>query len=303
MSAFLNGSGLTTRGLAHERDLLIGGLTFRPSLCQTEINGETQHLEPRVARVLLALGRSAGTVLSRDDLLACCWDGVVVGDDAINRVIGKIRRLAERPRADFLIETVPRVGYRIVSRTDAPAKATLNRTADDFDVAAGRPSSLSVGDVVAVLPFDGEGGPEAASLAEGATDCILSTLTRDGEAAVVGRTHSCRFRGALKGDAARALGATRIVDGAVSIHDDELRITTYLIEGASSLTLWSEQFNGSVADPFALQRITAMRVTEALRSTQAMDRPSGTAPGAYRIAAASSNARRGERGNRFSSVP
>ncbi|MGZ9114872.1 MAG: winged helix-turn-helix domain-containing protein, partial [Brevundimonas sp.] len=89
----MTGPDQTARGLAHERDFTIGAMMFRPSLCEAEIGGEVRHLEPRVALVLLALGQAEGSVLSRDDLIARCWDGVVVGDDAINRVIGKIRRL------------------------------------------------------------------------------------------------------------------------------------------------------------------------------------------------------------------
>lgn len=262
---------LTARGLAHERDFALGGMTVRPSLCRAEINGEARHLEPRVALVLLALGKSEGSVLSRDDLIAWCWDGVVVGDDAINRVIGKIRRLAECPDAGFLIETVPRVGYRLVRADDQASRdanegQTVRMDAGDE---ARRPEAMS-DRRVAVLPFDGEGGPDAASLAEGATDCILSSLARDGGLSVVGRPDSSRFRGQRKRNAARALGATQLVDGAVSISGDEMRITAYLIDGTCGLMLWSEQFRGTTADPFALQQLSAVRVTEALRRNHAL---------------------------------
>ena len=42
-------------------------------------------LDPRVMQVLVALTGAAGKVLSRDDLIALCWDGRIVGDNAINR--------------------------------------------------------------------------------------------------------------------------------------------------------------------------------------------------------------------------
>lgn len=75
--------------------------------------GET--LEPRVMQVLVALARANGAVVSRDELIRTCWDGRIVGEDAITRVVGALRRLAEdRGGGAFKIETVPKVGYRLV---------------------------------------------------------------------------------------------------------------------------------------------------------------------------------------------
>lgn len=251
----------TTRGLAHERDVNVGVMRLQPSLCRAEVNGETRHLEPRVTRVLLAFCQNVGAVLTRDDLTARCWDGVVVGDDAINRVIGKIRRLAERSHAGFLVETVRRVGYRlIVSETSADIEDSDYQSKSIKPLGHGR----TVVPVVAVLPFDGKEGPEARSLAEGTTDCILSSLARDAGVAVVSKVRSNPFRGERKGDAARTLGANQLVDGAVSVHGDEVRIIIYLIESVSGLTLWSEQFKGTIADPFSLQQTASTKVREAL---------------------------------------
>ncbi|GGD96493.1 hypothetical protein GCM10011515_15450 [Tsuneonella deserti] len=69
-------------------------------------------------RVLLALSDAQGSVLSREVLLDQCWDGLIVGDDAINRAVGELRRLVVVTGGDIEIETVPRVGYRLKS-TDA----------------------------------------------------------------------------------------------------------------------------------------------------------------------------------------
>lgn len=268
-------SDLVTRGLAHEADLSVGGMILRPSLCEAEVDGDARHLEPRVALVLVALARADGAVLSRDDLITRCWDGVIVGDDAINRIIGKIRRLSEAFDAGFSIETVPRVGYRLV-QSRSRARPTWQAAPEPVSWdPPGRQTNTSVteaaapaaaaGHRVAVLPFDGAGDPEAASLAEGVTDCILSMLTRDSGATVVGRPESFRFRGLRKSHAARTLGASHVVDGAVSVSGDDVRVTAFLIDGAAGVTLWSEQFRGSASDPFPLQAHSAARVTEALR--------------------------------------
>ncbi len=65
-------------------------------------------------QVLVALFRADGRVVSRDELIARCWEGRIVGEDAINRAIGRLRRLSEADNEEaFQIETIPRVGYRL----------------------------------------------------------------------------------------------------------------------------------------------------------------------------------------------
>ncbi|MBV9061399.1 MAG: winged helix-turn-helix domain-containing protein, partial [Alphaproteobacteria bacterium] len=64
-------------------------------------------------QVLVALARANGAVLSRDELIRQCWGGRIVGDDAINRCVSKVRQLADLGGKAFEIETIPRVGYRL----------------------------------------------------------------------------------------------------------------------------------------------------------------------------------------------
>ncbi|HEX3653363.1 MAG TPA: winged helix-turn-helix domain-containing protein [Rhizomicrobium sp.] len=100
--------------LAGEEDFQFGDILVRPSLREVEANGAKESLEPRVMQVLVALARANGAVVSRDDLIRQCWGGRVVGEDAINRCVSKIRQLAELGGGDaFEIDTIPRVGYRL----------------------------------------------------------------------------------------------------------------------------------------------------------------------------------------------
>ena len=111
--------------LAREADFRLGGLRVHPSLCEVEAHGRRRRLEPRVMQVLVALARADGRVVSRDGLIDSCWGGRIVSEDAINRCIGKLRRLAEAFDGDFAIETVPRVGYRlnrISARIERPTR-------------------------------------------------------------------------------------------------------------------------------------------------------------------------------------
>ncbi len=100
--------------LARQPDFTLGSSLVRPASLEVMKNGKRDTLEPRVMQVLVALYRGHPNVVSRDDLIASCWEGRVVGDDAINRAIGRLRRLSESDYgASFTIETIPRVGYRL----------------------------------------------------------------------------------------------------------------------------------------------------------------------------------------------
>jgi len=100
--------------LAKVAGFSLGAVQFRPALREVEHDGVVQRVEPRVMQVLVALAEARGEVLSREELQTRCWNGVNVGDDALNRVIMKIRRLSEIDgEQSFRVETVPRVGYRL----------------------------------------------------------------------------------------------------------------------------------------------------------------------------------------------
>jgi DNA-binding winged helix-turn-helix (wHTH) protein/tetratricopeptide (TPR) repeat protein len=102
--------------LAHASEFRLGAVAVRPALRQVSAaDGREEILEPRVMQVLVALTRADGAIVTRDDLTQSCWDGRVVGEDAINRVISRLRRLAEGiGQGAFRIETVTKVGYRLL---------------------------------------------------------------------------------------------------------------------------------------------------------------------------------------------
>lgn len=66
--------------------------------------------------LLLCLAERAGALVSVDELLDQVWTGVVVTPDSVYQAIASLRRLlgddAKRPA---YIETVPRLGYRLVA--------------------------------------------------------------------------------------------------------------------------------------------------------------------------------------------
>jgi formylglycine-generating enzyme required for sulfatase activity/DNA-binding winged helix-turn-helix (wHTH) protein/dienelactone hydrolase len=119
--------GLQPVDLAREPDFTLGNLQVRPSSREVAGAGDREVLEPRVMQVLVVLAQRRGQVVSRDQLIEACWAGRVVGEDAINRCIGKVRRLAEA-HGGFAVETIARVGYRLtIEAGAAPASAPARR--------------------------------------------------------------------------------------------------------------------------------------------------------------------------------
>lgn len=102
----------------------LGPLAVDPTLRRLSTGAEALVIQPRVMRVLVALAEVEGAVLSRDDLIDRCWDGTIVGDNAINRVISQLRRALETLTGEAVrLETITKVGFRLVWEEGAPAEA------------------------------------------------------------------------------------------------------------------------------------------------------------------------------------
>ncbi len=242
-------------GLAGEPDFELGGLRVRPSTREVAGASTTQVLEPRVLQVLIALARRRGAVVSRSDLVAECWGGRSVGDDAINRCIQSLRRLGEA-LGGFSIHTVKRVGYRLDAQSSGQAATP----------------------VLAVLAFDNlSGDPDMGWFSDGLSVEILQTVAHGADLKVIGHGSSFRFRGPDKAarDVAAQLGATHVLDGAVRRAGSRLRVSAHLVDGASGVTLWSMTFEREITDVFAVQDEIAGAAAAALRLAFAPVRPKG----------------------------
>lgn len=68
-------------------------------------------------RVLVCLAEHAGEVVSIDELLNQAWPDVVVAPDSVYQAVTSLRRLlGDDPKQPTYIETVPRLGYRMVAK-------------------------------------------------------------------------------------------------------------------------------------------------------------------------------------------
>jgi DNA-binding winged helix-turn-helix (wHTH) protein len=117
--------------LAQEADFSLGALRICPSKREVLAGAARESLQPRIMQVFVALARRRGEVVSRDELVATCWGGYAVSDDAIHRCIARIRRLSEA-HGGFRLETVPRVGYQL---TEIEPAETSNGSFSSLNVA------------------------------------------------------------------------------------------------------------------------------------------------------------------------
>ncbi|MDX2211316.1 MAG: winged helix-turn-helix domain-containing protein [Sphingopyxis sp.] len=233
--------------LAGCADLTIGGLVVRPSLREIEAGGTVETLEPRVMQVLVLLAEMEGRTVSRDLMVERCWGGVIVGEDAIQRCIGRLRKVAEATNA-FEIVTLSRVGYRMNARIDAATPVPPER-------------------LLAVLPFDNlSNDPDFDYFADGVSEEILHLIARGSSIRVIGRTSSFQYRGSDKNIAriAQELGATHVLDGSVRRSGDALRVAAHLMELSDQTMLWADRFDGDTANPFDLQDAVARAAVQAL---------------------------------------
>ena len=67
-------------------------------------------------RLLVCLAERAGEVVSIEDLLNQVWSEVIVSPDSVYQAVASLRRvLGDDPKQPTYIETVPRLGYRMVA--------------------------------------------------------------------------------------------------------------------------------------------------------------------------------------------
>ncbi|WP_125563745.1 winged helix-turn-helix domain-containing protein [Pseudoalteromonas rubra] len=77
-------------------------------------------LEPMVSEVLSFFCQNPHTLISRDDLIEHVWQGRIVTDNAVNRVITKLRKaLNDDPRSPAFIVTYPKKGYQFIASISA----------------------------------------------------------------------------------------------------------------------------------------------------------------------------------------
>jgi len=120
---------------------------------------------------------------------------------------------------------------------------------------------------IAVLPFTAlSSGEDDGYFADGLTEEILNALAQLPELQVTARTSSFFFKGQNipVPEIAVRLNVAHIVEGSVRRDGERLRITAQLNRASDGFHLWSQTYNRTLDDVFAVQEDIAEKVAEAL---------------------------------------
>jgi serine/threonine protein kinase/Flp pilus assembly protein TadD len=120
---------------------------------------------------------------------------------------------------------------------------------------------------IAVLPFANiSSDPNQEYISDGLSEELISVLEKNPKLRVTARTSSFYFKGKnvdLKTIASK-LDVKNILEGSVQKAGDNLRISADLINVETDATLWSNTYNGTMNNIFALQDSISGNVAEAL---------------------------------------
>jgi DNA-binding winged helix-turn-helix (wHTH) protein/TolB-like protein/Tfp pilus assembly protein PilF len=258
--------------------LKIGAWRVDPTTNELGRGGEIVRVEPKAMEVLTELARRAGQVVSREELLAAVWPGVVVGDEALTQTIIKLRRaLGDHPRSPSYIETISKRGYRLIApvgSATAPAARQrwlvpaagaavlaliLSAAAWFYRLDASVPALPDPAEAfekaltVTVAPFETVGaGAEQSYLARGIGSDLMTDLSRLSGVRLISPT----------GDPAKR--ARYLVSGSVQREAGRLRINVRLIDASTGAQLWSQRYDRPFGDLFAIQSEISRSLTEQL---------------------------------------
>ncbi len=176
---------------------------------------------------------------------------------------------------------------QFIGRSSGPA-----RSAPAGDSAVPRPmaKSASRGEAlsIAVLPFTNmSSDPEQEYFADGLSEELLNHLAQLKGLQVAGRTSSFYFKG--KHEDLRIigekLGVNHLLEGSVRKAGNRLRITAQLIDAATGTHLWSQTYDRTLDDVFAIQEGIARAVAEALSITLGVGKTVRVAGGTSHVGA------------------
>lgn len=208
--------------------------------------GEVVAIGHRALLLLQAMLEANGEAVTKAEILAKVWPGIIVEDGNITVQVAALRKeLGTRPNGEDWIVTVPRIGYRL-PRDAAPSEPAL---ASD----GGKPT-------LAILPFVNLSGDASRDyFADGIVEDLITALSRFKSFSVVSRYSSFAYRGRAADvrQVARELGVRYLLEGSVRLSPERVRVTVQLVDAASGTHLWASSFDGQLAQIFEFQdRIT-----------------------------------------------
>jgi adenylate cyclase len=234
----------------------------------TRRDGQPVELRRQALELLVYLAEHAGHVVSKEDLFARLWTGVVVTDDSLVQAVGEARR-ALGDDAHRVIQTVARRGYRLIAGD--PGAPPALRLVGVQDLPATLPGPLSpVRPTVAVIPWMPR-IPDASRFGAGdlLADEVIGALSRSDDLYVVSRLSTAVFRrrGSALGDLRRELGADYVVAGSYHLSGSILHTSVEVTDTANSRVLFADRLAGDMGDLLAGDSDLVARIVQVAGDT------------------------------------
>ena len=121
---------------------------------------------------------------------------------------------------------------------------------------------------IAVLPFENIGNDAGNEFySDGIAEELLNLLSKIPEIRVISRSSafSIKDKDLTIPEVAKQLNVALVLEGSVQRAGNDIRITAQLIEARSDTHLWSDRFDRSIDDVFAIQDEIAKAIVDALR--------------------------------------
>ena len=190
--------------------------------------------------------------------------GDLPGD--LERIVGRCLEKSPRERFQTALDVCNEL--RRVKRSlerDAPAR--------------GAPQAMAS---IAVLPFvNMSGDPENEYFSDGLAEELLNVLAKMRGLRVAARSSAFTFRGqkVTVAEVGQSLHVTTVLEGSVRKSGNRVRIGVQLVNVADGYHVWTETYDRTLDDIFAVQDDIAQSVVKALRTTLLGEEPDSLALG------------------------
>jgi TolB-like protein/Tfp pilus assembly protein PilF len=165
--------------------------------------------------------------------------------------------------------------FNWLNHGNAAGRTQANATAQPAAAAGARAAETAAGDAtgtrdvsIAVLPFVNMSDEKSNEyFSDGLTEELLNVLANVPGLRVIARTSSFAYKGkdVKIADVARELSVDHVLEGSVRKSGNKVRITTQLIRASDSSHLWSDTYDRSLEDIFAVQDEISSQVVDALK--------------------------------------
>ena len=252
----------TSSSRRRRRLWLFAGAEFDEAGWSLRVNGQTAPLEAKPLEVLHELLLRAGEAVSKEELFDAVWPGVTVVEGSLATAISKLRRALGEGREE-VIETVPRIGYRLAAAvTIKHVEAPL---APRFAFTSGDP-----------VPRRPQWRLDRALGETGAADVWLARHEKTGEPRVFkfadapDRLRSLKREAALSRLVFAGLGKSAPLPALLEWNFDASPFFLEYAYGGQDLLAWSREAGGLAAVPLEERLALAARICRAVADVHAL---------------------------------